>query len=1150
MVSSLRWYLVVAAALACAVVVAPAADPPADKKAAPAKSLDALKLPADAIIVVIDKPGDLLNLVPIGLILPEKIKEKLDELARMRENTAKETPSRPSKLHLKGRVEGDRVFLQAQFDFVTDRPKTVVALGCKPAQANNALLSCVRDGDDPKGKVRHVPALRSDADGLSIFMDEAEPRGCTLNLDLTLEVTTQGTSRALELKLPQAAATTLDLTLPGGSHDVRFADHPLLRFKSSRVEGTLGAADKLALSWKEGKAAGTGPKILEAEGKIHVRFDGRNVSSEAKLTLKVRGSTDRWELLVPPGADLSVDPADRARVDRIDSAPQPFASLRTIRLKEASDEPLNVTVKVPAPETRSNLVPVGPFIVRGALRQSGSIVVTGTGPEPRLLPHGDTTQRELTREEKDAYNFPFVRAFGYDQVPQPLKPTAADGDNSYSLLDVGPDATRGLVQTRTKHTLEMQVVGERRQWVVVSQIDARLLNQGTIERLEVQLPAGSTLLPADPGPLPPGVSLKEEPAKVILSLPGEPWKEFSFKLQVLYPIEVGSEGMKGKGEAAFELPRALAPAAGSRVEASVKAPRDVELLAPEQPGMTALTVVSPHELAWKAEKGSLEEERPPSILDVAWRPYRPEFRRQTADVTLTTPEGQAQVRHTLHYRFPSAPKGADPLMVMLRLPPAVQADTFEVVSGGELQPEDAADPKNRRRIGLKAPAGQDAELVVQYSFLQPALKDEGDTTFAVSLAMPEQVTRGETKVRVWSDSGTLPEPARSDDGWTQFNIEKDRGKTLPVLVLQTQRVDLPLTLRLAAVVGERSTVLADRALIRVEVTEGEGHRYRASFLLTQLLTRQLDIELPAPERRLGLEVTLDGKQVPREILDDEGQRSDRGRVARLRLNPDLVHRSVLQISYTMPPGQVEGGVFRTTLQPPVLRGEPGRVLTRWQVTLPAGWVPLGPEGGAGTPRIWGRSGWLLVPHLGVSTGDMERWFAGNENVPYAPGPDAAANPHLVCLRSGLAPLTVTYAPFKPWLASCSLAVLLIGLAMYFLARRAVQGAPGWFWVCGSLVLSGVGVLWLFRPTALAALAYGGELGAAVLLVFAALFWLMHERQRRQIVFLPSFRRGGAGSSLIRATGSANGSSPRPQSQHGEPSTVDAPRPTGSSHSAK
>jgi hypothetical protein len=178
---------------------------------------------------------------------------------------------------------------------------------------------------------------------------------------------------------------------------------------------------------------------------------------------------------------------------------------------------------------------------------------------------------------------------------------------------------------------------------------------------------------------------------------------------------------------------------------------------------------------------------------------------------------------------------------------------------------------------------------------------------------------------------------------------------------------------------------------------------------------------------------------------------------------------------------------------------------------------------------------------------MERWFAGNENLPYTAAADFAPNPDLICLRSGLETLTVAHVPFKPWLWCCSLAVLLCGLGLYFLGRRAGRGSPGWFWFCVTLLTFGVGAMWLFRPTALAALAYGAELGAAVLLVFATLLWLLHERHRRQIVFLPSFRRGRGGSSLLRSGAAPASSGNGAKGQPGEPSTVDAPKKAASNH---
>ena len=1199
MVAALRWSLAVAVALSGAALVAPSAEP-ADKKAAPAKPLDLLKLPADAVIVIVDKIGDELKLLPRSVQMsPEEYQKILDELKQLREKAPKEVTSRPSKLHLRGRVEGNIVFLKAQFDFATDKPRTTVSLGCKPAQATNHQLR--REGADPLAKLGPFADLRTDPDGFDLYLNQAEPKGCQLTLDLVLGLTAQGNARSFELKLPQAAVTTLDFSLPTGARDVRLGDQmltgatsPFLR--GERIQGALGDVPKLSLNWKQGKVNSTGPKLLDAEGTIHVHLDEqRAVHTEARLLLRVQGGlTDSWELIVPPGAELKLSAADVLRGVTVAPIAPNAPSLRTIRLKEPSADPLLVTVVVAprTPESRNpGRVPVGPFIVRGVQSQKGSIFVTGKTPEPRLHEHGDTRLRDATREEKDAYPAPFLRVFSYDNIPQPIKLLTAAELASFVLLEVEPNV-RGAVRTRTTHTVRMELdpVTNHRQWFVFTRIEGELVSQGTVDQLEVLLPMGSTFVPPEnslPAPLtsvkaegtkgmsPPAtgastvgfLSILQGPTlaaatqlartQVILKQSDDPWKKFDVTLPVVYPVVVGE-----KGEAIFELPRVLEPAAGSRTELNVVVPRDVELTIPERPSAAALTAVSPHKLAWRPEPDSLNSERTPAEIDVVWRPYRPEV-RAIADVTLTTPERKAQVHHELYYRYPPSPKEAEPPgkesdaqqpPVTLQLPSGVQSGTFEVVSGGELLPEDARNPQ-KRRVRLKATAaGKEALLELRYSFLLHAEQAKRET-YPVPLVVPEEVTRGETRVRVWSEPGTLPEPEGPETEWSRLNIEKVRGKPLPVLVLKAQRVDLPLALRLAAVGGERVTVLADRALIRVEVTENQGHRYRASFLLTQLLTRHLDIKLPAPVPSLGLEVTLAGERVTPEVVDEKGERSDSGRVARLRLGPELVQRSVLEVSYLVPPGRVKGGVFQTELQPPVLDGEPGRVLTRWQVTLPSGWVPLGPEGGAGTPRVWSRSGWLLVPRLGVSADEMDRWFKGNENVPHALAADSAQNPHLICLRSGLEPITVLHAPFKPWLGCCSLAVLLVGLGLYFLARRAGRGSPVWFWVSLALLTFGLGAFSLFRPTALTALAYGAELGGAVLLIFAGLLWLMHERQRRQIVFLPSFRRGRGGSSLVRAgsgvgpgpNGSGTGPKPQPLPQPGEPSTVDAPRPAASNH---
>jgi hypothetical protein len=351
-------------------------------------------------------------------------------------------------------------------------------------------------------------------------------------------------------------------------------------------------------------------------------------------------------------------------------------------------------------------------------------------------------------------------------------------------------------------------------------------------------------------------------------------------------------------------------------------------------------------------------------------------------------------------------------------------------------------------------------------------------------------------------------------------------------------------------------LLARRVLVQAEVGEEGGQSYRARFLLGQLAGRRLDVELPIPAAAAGLQVLLNGKRVAWSAVDETGQASEGGRAARLLLNPNLVRESsILEVRYHLLPGRGGTGLLQTPLQPPVLRGDPGRVPTRWEVTVPANWVTVSPEGGPGSERVWGRRGWLLAPRLAVTSADLERWFAGTESAAVALGSPARALvggteesepviiPSLVCWQNGLAPIVLTHVPQQAWLMLCSLGLLLVGLLLYGLLRfDSPVGTAAWFWAALVLLALAVAVAGLLWPAALAAVAYGCEPGAAVLLLFALVQWLLHERYRRQVVFLPSFSRVRSGSSLTRA-----GSAPRP---HGEPSTVDAPPPVLNSNSSQ
>jgi hypothetical protein len=291
--------------------------------------------------------------------------------------------------------------------------------------------------------------------------------------------------------------------------------------------------------------------------------------------------------------------------------------------------------------------------------------------------------------------------------------------------------------------------------------------------------------------------------------------------------------------------------------------------------------------------------------------------------------------------------------------------------------------------------------------------------------------------------------------------------------------------------------------------------------------------MPAPVASINLSVTLDGREVVPGILDDAGHPAEGGRVARLKLDRELGRKpAVLEVNYHLPPSR--GGVLQTVLRPPVVHGDSGQVPLRWQVTLPPLWVVLGPE--SGEERTWGRRGWLLAARPALTTRKLEEWFAGKD-VPLPTDDDPPATPSLIVWGVSGEPLTVLHAPQQTWVLVCSLALVVLGVIGFLAARSGPdRRAAAWLWPLCILLATAAVVAALLWPTLTAAVAYGCEWGALILLIAGLVQGLLHVRYRRQIVFLPSFTRSRPGSSLLRSP------VPRP---HGEPSTVDAPRPGSS-----
>lgn len=1114
--------------------ILPGPMPPADsKKPIDLKDLDLSTLPAEAILILCERGADALQMVPNAVILtPNKYQEMRDEIERLRKLLQIDKPVAPSRCNLKGRVEESAVLLEAEFQGSTERPNTLVALACPQAAGASAQI----DGQ--------VPHIRRGEAGFVVQIEKPGPYH--LKLDLFVPLTSRESSgRGFELTLPQAAITGLDLELPANSKDVRIGGRPLndpelagLTLKTphhlSGNPSSSRAVDRLDVAWKELRPP-SGVPVRIAEGLIQVRLDPSGLTTEAEMTLRIEGApANVWQLLVPPNAEVSV--TDARVQSTIETEKKPFAWRRTIRLKEASADPLKVFIKTHSPLPRGgSVVPVGPYFVLDAARQTGSIVVRNQvrnlylyfPDRPAVKPHPRT-------EEQGGDAAVEIAAFTYSNIPRVEKPQGATGPNSLSWLDLEVETVRGQVRTRVTHNLTLHPTpatapearaksGEKAlHWDILTTI-APATKWSDIDQLKVVVPPEWT--PADDSI---AVTTEKNASVVIYRshiLRERPMQPLPGRYKLPCPPE---------GRAVLKLPRPQGFI--EECEVKIEAPTDCEVLLhnAEQAGLELVRQPRPNEQVWHCH--NLTPDWPG--LEISWRPYRPEVPATTVvDVTLNG--NRADIRHEIRLQLPQTP----PSSLSLRVPAAI-GESLNILESDKLQrvPEPAVETLGIVRLNVLA-GGAERRLVLEYSV--PLRTDRGmppgpQERFTIPLVVPER-TQGGIKVRLWSGSNSLPQSAGGST-WEEGSIEEVKGRPdLPVLVLRATRSDAPLLLRSRAEEAVY-TVLVERALVRVQLREDGRQFYRASFQIRQLADKYLELKLPVPAGAPSVRITLNHHNVTPEIVNELGQRTEGGDVARLRLDPELVRKiALLEVSYQLRPAG-NSSSLRTIFQPPQLRGTPPGLPIRWLVQLPSNRVLIAPESAAGLDRSWARRGWLLAPRVNRTRADLEREF--EESLPEsAPresesNEDAATPPALVCWQDSGEPLMVAHAPQQAWLLGCSLSILTLGLALYGMSRpRPVEGArpASWLWPVLVLGMLAAAAGMLFWPTIFGSVVYGCEPGLLVLMAAIVLQWLMHRRYRRQIVFLPSFSRGRAGSSLLRKS-----SSHRPPS--GEPSTVDAPPP--------
>jgi hypothetical protein len=1141
------------------------------KKTVELKKLDLSSLPAEAVIVICEHGEEALDLLPKAVILrPDKYQALLDQIAKLKkeiDNPRSENAVPPTRCVLRGKVESGAVRFEAEFLGNAERADTVVALACSQAGVSSA------ETDGRTARIR-----RSETGGFFVWIEKAGEYH--VKLDLLLPVATREDSRrGFELTLPRAVITQLELDLPANGTDIRIGgqrlkdlQQPGLELKNNHLGGNLGLGpvDKLDLSWKETRHSAEDP-VRTADGRIQARLDGAGLTTEADLWLHVEGAPAKvWSLLVPRNAEIKVLPSEKeARIEhRIETVEQKYNSQITITLNEPRTEPLHVQVKVPLLPVRNSgaNMPVGPFYVLNAVRQTGTVQVRNQVRNLHLdyHGHGDMQLRRLEAEETKGDSPATVATLVYSNIPLEVDPVGITGTKSRSWLDLEAVMAPTQARMRVAHTLTLRSGGKRderdgvstpRQWDILTTITP-VTKWSDIEQLKILVP--SNWKPIDDefavtkGGLPAGTEpgrLGEDRNPRWLTIP-------SF---ILRAAPTQSQRLNARYQASYKpgepavlkLPRPLGTIESCEIKIEAPADAEVVLTNAEQVDLELSRQPRPNEQTWRCRSVPADG----LGIELAWRPYRPELRvSSVVDLTLRASSGE--ISQEIRMQLPATP----PAFVNLHVPAAIGDDLqIKDDQGQEVHSfkTEIRDPKSKTKspdsaFALRIPVppragGTEWRLTLQYRFSSVGFREAKDPArtetdrdakspnrkpmpFVVPLVAPEQTTGSDIKVRIWSEPGFLPRIAGTS--WEERNIEEVKGRDLPVLVLHATRLDAPLRL----LVGEGAAgfgVLIERSFMRVQLLQGGSLSWRAGFHIRQLADRHIDILLPGPVATLNALFFLDGSRVTPEIVNANGEQTEGGDIARLHLSPDLVRQTaLLEVSLRSPPGRTGGSPLQSVLQPPrILKAT--AVPTYWQVSVPANRVLLAPESGTAVERTWSRHGWLFAASLSP--------MISANPVPPSAGDGSASEGEplaLVCWRDHDEPIVLTHAPQQGWLLVCSLGLLLVGLGLFWSARRqANEGgrvAP-WLWPLLAVLTLAIALASLFWPTTMCAIAYGCEPGALVLLIVLCLQWLMHQRYRRQIVFLPSFSRSPAGSSLIRKT-----SSNRPPS--GEPSTVDAPPP--------
>jgi hypothetical protein len=1141
----LRASLVLAAALGCFSFATLAQPPGPEKKPEPGKvteetgkskgiepakgkTPEKLKLPKDAIVVVVDDFLEAMGLFPKMMYLSvdeyNDLKEKLKTLERQLKSDRK-TPF-SCKLH--GKLEGDFLHFRAEYAFSTELPRSTVLLGLKGGH----LL----DAGDLEGQ---EPILDYTEEGFIVKIQTEGNHQLTLNFRVPVEARKPATGaieRGIELGLPGAAVTILDLKLPGNVKELRWNEN----IEKAKTPGQwligLEKSKNLSLAWKEPAPLSGNTPLAKAEGQITVRIDETHVNIAAELFLEdLRPQTKEWQLLLPAQAKVT-------EVKTPNGLPHPWTNPEpggAAYTKIADLAPgrwqVSIVQRVPRPNAGVR-IPVGPYHVLGAFQHHGVITV-------QMPPEVSFGQRLVFARAGEIYQVKNAETEAEFKYVAPPIMNLKTAQAMKAPLELEWRNEKSQLETRVDHALKLKTHHQGWELETTTRIKVNALF-AAFNSVELNLPIyrprdvsmiGVSLLGAAPdspfpGALPWGGLWKNVNA---------PWAsvgadeflahdEIGNKLKLVPQDGTGRVRVISERSPAKQMTIVLKksiPIPGQELRVRIELPRPLNT----QDRGAKLTIQSDERVELLYGPPGAEEPVPertsfdlswdqaPSLVDIAWRAFERDVVAQaTIDVTLF--ENTAQVRQTL--KFPKDRQRATGFElkhaeVALKVPHGM--DKVTVLAGADGATHDAS--RQLLRVRPRVTNLDTIELELEYDLPLTRKKEDAARWLALEPVWPTHASQKDVKVRVWSAVGLRARMA--DPGiWKERSIELVNGKDqFPVLVLHGYGANLPLILKIEEPASAPlAAFLADRALMQIRMTDEDSQQCKARYWVRRAHASHVEIELPLPIARLR-DVTFSIGKVPIFANQDGAEK-----VIRLALHPELItYPAILEINYTIPADGMDRNYFwRTTLLAPSFRSQVVIGQTRWQFSTPTPMLAAALNRKIRPDWQWALQGWLLTPEPAVTNIELDSWFLGKDS------PQGPEHVTFSFAHNSAQPETVYHLPRAWWLLGCSGLWLMVTLGAYLSALPRPL-----FW--GLLLVMALAVLALeiIWPAAVPPLLFGLQPGVVLLVVFISVYWVLQERYRRQLVFLPGFTRTKANSTVVRTNVAK-----RPR----ETSTLDAPTP--------